>query len=59
MLKKIMNIITLIGFIILTVSLMLYNQTSILKITILLSLFITMITASVSDYLEDKEEREP
>ena len=58
MLKKIMDVITIICFVIMVFAIILYYQTPTGRALVCVTVFISIITCGISDYLEDKEEQE-
>lgn len=58
MLKNIMDVITIICFVIMVFTIIVYYQTPTGRALVCITALITVITCGISDYLEDKEERE-
>lgn len=56
MLKTIMDVITIICFVIMAFAIIVYYQTPTGRALVCVTLFIAIITCGISDYLEEKEE---
>ena len=58
MLKNIMYVIMILCFVIMAFAIIVYYQTPTGRALVCVTALITVITCGISDYLEDKEDRE-